>query len=136
MGGYGSFSIKPERPVMAHRYSWIMQNGSIPDGMIICHKCDNPKCVNPDHLFLGTHKDNTQDAIAKKRHVAAFDIPPQRKYANGSRQWKSKLEEKDIPIIFELSKSLDALQISEKLLVSRSTIYGILKKKTWKHVST
>lgn len=51
----------------AHRLAWIDANGPIPDGLYVCHRCDNRKCVRPDHLFLGTAKDNTQDMIAKGR---------------------------------------------------------------------
>ncbi len=64
--GYGGFSLYGKN-MHAHRASWTLHNGEIPKGMCICHKCDNPCCVNPDHLFLGTYKDNTQDMIAKKR---------------------------------------------------------------------
>lgn len=53
--------------VEAHRYAWMKLRGPIPPGMLVCHKCDNPPCCNVEHLFLGTHKDNTQDMIAKGR---------------------------------------------------------------------
>lgn len=66
--GYGWFSFNGS-PDRASRVSWIFQNGPIPAGKCVLHKCDNPKCVNPKHLFLGTHKDNTQDMIKKRRTV-------------------------------------------------------------------
>lgn len=53
----------------AHRVAWIIAKGQIPRGKIICHHCDNGRCVNPGHLFVGTHKDNTQDMIRKWRYV-------------------------------------------------------------------
>lgn len=65
--GYGRFSLTPAKGVRAHRFAWEMTNGPIPDGMCVCHKCDNPLCVRPDHLFLGTHKDNARDRERKGR---------------------------------------------------------------------
>jgi hypothetical protein len=66
-GGYGHFHHRDHGLIKAHRASWIVTNGEIPAGLIVCHKCDNPPCVNPSHLFLGTKKDNTRDMMAKGR---------------------------------------------------------------------
>jgi hypothetical protein len=66
-GGYGKFSIK-DRYQQAHRLAWRLSNGEIPSGQNILHKCDNPPCVNPNHLFLGTQTDNMHDMMAKNRH--------------------------------------------------------------------
>ena len=67
--GYGHFMVTWKTITMAHRYSWELAHGPIPPGLFVCHRCDNPKCVRPDHLFLGTALDNTRDMIAKGRHA-------------------------------------------------------------------
>lgn len=64
--GYGKFTYNG-RMYLAHRLSWILTNGPIPDGLGVLHSCDNPPCVNPDHLFLGTQLDNMRDASNKGR---------------------------------------------------------------------
>ena len=87
--GYGKLRLPRGEQVYAHRYSWELHNGIIPNGMHVLHKCDNPSCVNPSHLFLGTHKDNMIDCGNKGR----------RNQAKGSDSPKSvinKQERKDI----------------------------------------
>ncbi len=67
--GYGAFSYKLRR-VTAHRMSWFLKHGEMPPSSVdVCHKCDTRSCVNPDHLFLGTRKDNMQDSVSKGRRT-------------------------------------------------------------------
>ena len=66
--GYGQLSTTKLGTRKAHRWAWMEVNGPIPKGLCVCHKCDNPSCINPDHLFLGTVKDNAKDRDKKGRH--------------------------------------------------------------------
>ena len=67
--GYGVLLMPGEKPVRAHRYSYELHKGKIPESMVILHSCDNPLCVNPDHLSVGTRLDNNRDAVKKRRNA-------------------------------------------------------------------
>lgn len=98
-GGYGQVKVsKPRRMVVrAHRYSWEIVFGPIPDGLFVCHRCDNPACVRPDHLFLGTAADNAHDRDAKGR-TSRHGRPPVR---HGEAHHGAKLRDSEARTIIE-----------------------------------
>ena len=110
-----------------HRVSWELHNNPIPDGLCVLHKCDVRNCINPKHLFLGSHKDNMQDMARKGRGVGST--------LKGDKCGASKLKEaevKDIKALINDGYSDAAIAI--KYNVIRQTINMIRNSKTWKHI--
>jgi len=126
-GGYGGLKIMYKN-VYAHRYSWELHNNEkIPEGMCVMHICDNPPCVNPEHLKLGTQKDNVYDCIAKGR----FSEPP---YGRGEKSGLSKLKEAQVKAIRALGGTMSQAEIADLFDTTQSNVSRILSKDTWNHV--
>lgn len=124
--GYGAISSSSDKYIAAHRFSWILHNGNIPKGLCVLHRCDNPSCVNPDHLFLGTLKDNTQDMVSKGR--GHFHL--------GENHYYSKLKTEDIPFIKLLLENGKTLKVIAGIFnVSQGAIFCIKSGTTWKYIN-
>jgi hypothetical protein len=122
--GVGKKSMGNRKNAYAHRISWEMANGEkIPDGLFACHKCDNPPCVNPEHIFIGTNSENILDSVAKKRFPIA------------SRHYRARLKDSDVQVIFEMRKSgLKHREIAEKYGVCRELITHVLNRQAYKSI--
>ena len=118
--GYGTFWIKP-KDWLAHRASYLIHKGD-PASMCVCHSCDNPACVNPDHLWLGTRSDNNRDRDHKGRHVVLC----------GSTNGFAKLTESDVLAI--RASTLSVKELSKRYKVSDENIRHVLARNTWKHI--
>lgn len=131
-GRYGQFRLGKKK-VKAHRVAWIISGKSIPNGLILCHHCDNPKCVNPQHMFVGTHKDNAQDRERKNRgsgnRFAKVGQP-------GESNPAAKLTVNDVRHIRNLHKShgWTKKRIATHFGVSLSQIVNITLMRSWKNV--
>lgn len=126
--GYGWMGIKGKM-VAAHRYSWELHNGRIiPKGMYICHTCDNPPCVNPSHLFLGTSKDNTADKMAKGRMKTT--------HHKGELNGQAILTETQVIAMRSLraTKKLTYEKLGEMFGVTMSAAHRICTGGVWKHL--
>lgn len=121
--GYGKFAFKGKR-YYAHRVSYELYKGPIPTGQRVLHKCDNPPCCNPDHLFLGDQQDNVQDMIAKGRDGVT-----------GIRNGHAILNDDLVRTIREeLTKGIYQQVLADRYGVIRQTISNIKRQITWSHV--
>lgn len=129
--GYGSFYI-PNFGRYAHRASYLLHVGPIPEGLWVLHRCDNRGCVNPDHLFLGTVQDNTDDMMKKGRNFLA--VHPERR-AIGERCGGAKLRAEQVVEVRRLrAEGLTYPNIGARLGVTGQAIFHICNGRNWKHV--
>ncbi len=133
--GYGYIGDR-QKPLSAHRFSYELHYGPIPSGLFVCHACDVRRCVNPKHLWLGTGKDNMQDAKAKGRLVSGTrhisHLRPE--WNSGEANGRTTLKNAEVRAIRALLPILPPQDIADLFHVSRSIIYSIRSGKTWKHL--
>ena len=121
--GYGTIGADGGRPLMrAHRVSYEFAHGSIPDGLFVCHACDNRDCVNPNHLFAATQRENVRDMVRKgRRHSSAGDLNP-----------SAKLRSDQVVAIRRDRRC--SVEILAEYGISSSTLCSIRTHHTWRHL--
>lgn len=121
--GYGRLKFANGRSVYAHRFSFELKYGPIPESLCACHKCDTPSCVNPEHIFVGTRGDNNSDSKSKGRS------------AIGDKNGCVKLKEKDVKHIrFLMQLGLTQRDVASAYEVSQATIQHVSNHKSWSHI--
>jgi hypothetical protein len=120
------WSAEAGTSIRASRVVWELENGPIPAGRIVCHICDNPSCVNPAHLFIGTHGDNARDRAAKGRSARH----------SGSKQWMAILTESDVRAIRAAFArgGVSKASLARQYGVGASNIGNIISRRSWTHI--
>lgn len=138
--GYGRFGIGTTL-YLSNRIAWVIENGPIPDGMLVLHSCDNPRCCNTNHFFLGTHLTNTRDKLAKGRgNHAKGDRQARRLHPElfpiGEDHYCCRFKESDVREIRRLADEGFILRdIAKDRGVSYNAIRKIVLRISWKHVA-
>lgn len=124
--GYGRIKGTERKNIGSHIASWQLHFGTIPKGHEVCHRCDNPQCVRPDHLFLGTHLENMRDSKLKGviRHIDN----------RGERHGMSKLTADQVLAMRSEYRPGNGASVAIKYGVSRSALSGIIHRRLWRHV--
>ncbi|OHD24489.1 MAG: hypothetical protein A2Y38_07640 [Spirochaetes bacterium GWB1_59_5] len=127
--GYARVQLSGTGTRIASRVSWIAHNGEVPAGLVVCHRCDNPGCTNPAHLFLGTQSDNMTDCAQKGRHASVAH--PER-VPRGSKHWKARLtEEQVLEIAAALRAGVTQQALADRFGIARSTVGHISQGRNW-----
>jgi hypothetical protein len=111
------------RSWLVHRVAWVLRHGELAPDVLVLHRCDRPPCCNPDHLFVGSQRDNVRDCIAKKR----FRVP------NGAAHYRAKLTPASARAIRELARDgWGYRRLARRFGVHRGTIGAVIRRRTWK----
>jgi hypothetical protein len=122
--GYGG-TRWGRQTMLAHRVAWTLTHGAVPDRMFVCHRCDNRKCCNPSHLFLGTNLDNMRDMVAKGRQNKA----------KGERTSKAKLTEAEVmQMRREYASGTTYVELAARYGMSKGGTGLVLTGRNWKHL--
>lgn len=142
--GYGAFSLNSTQQVRAHRLSYELTYGMILPGLLCLHRCDTPACVRPDHLFLGTSRDNALDMYSKKRsgfHVHpesyASDVRNKTNNPRGEQHHSTTLTEIQVREIRALyaTGTFSQKQIAAMFGIGQATVARIVNRQSWQHIS-
>jgi hypothetical protein len=135
--GYGLFTVC-RRMLKAHRVSYFLATGTDPAAMLVCHTCDNPPCVNPSHLFLGTAGDNLSDCISKGRFVNGRPRAHPETIVRGERCHLAKLTEQKVRELRSLDPRPygrdEEITVARKYGISRNSLRNVIFRRTWKHI--
>jgi len=120
---------------LATRIVYTIYKGEIQNGMHVLHTCDNPRCVNPDHLFLGTHRDNMQDKVNKNRAGKGRKLQYPNSIKRGEESLKSKITNSTVHTIRSMAKQgMNNVEIAQLLNTTKGIVSHVVRRKTWKHV--
>jgi HNH endonuclease len=127
--GYGRIKGSGQQVILAHRASWEVFRGTIPDGLLVLHHCDNRPCVNPDHLFLGTVWDNTHDMLAKGRDRHPKEQPSKQ----GELHHNARLTEAQVLEIRQRKKEPRRV-LAEEFGLNRRYVSTLIRGQSWRHL--
>ena len=132
--GYGAFAPRKGKLMVASRFSWEMHKAEqIPDGLWVLHHCDNPPCVNPKHLYLGTRQENMDDMVRRRRHWAHRG----ELITQGVKNGRAKLTDRDIVEIREIYAlgNVSQPELGRRYGVVHASIGNIVRRDSWRHVA-
>lgn len=130
--GYGSFKLASYTMRLAHRVAYAIAHGGLQAGAIVCHRCDNPSCVRPDHLFLGTHQVNSDDMVQKGRH---YSRTRPEIVLRGEAHGRARLTvEQVLEIRRRVAANEDRAALAREYGVTRNLIYAIQYRRLWKSI--